>query len=202
MIDVAPKHDLQVNESEVQASPAPRMPPDTPDKRETPRSKLKTVPRPTMPGEKADHRQKVMMALIPVLAIAMIFLLKRPFGARRPAKPAKKAPKASAPADVASIEIAWQLPAPYELGGRDPMRPVPPPLTATEGQEAEARVTENFVALTVTGILYSNDRPAAIVDTQIVHEGQQVAGAMVEKIDRDGVQFEKNGRRWKQTINQ
>ncbi len=202
MIDVAHKHDLQDNASEVQAPPVPRTPPGTPDKRETPRSKLKPAPRSTIPGEKTDHRQKVMMALIPVLAIAMIFLLKRPFGARRPAKPAKKATKASAPADVAApSEITWQLPAPYELGGRDPMRPVPPPLTA-EGQESGTRTTENVVALTVTGILYSADKPAAIVDTQIVHEGQQVAGAIVKKIDRDGVQFEKNGRQWKQTINQ
>jgi hypothetical protein len=49
--------------------------------------------------------------------------------------------------------------------------------------------------------LHSADKPAAIVDTQVVHEGQRVSGATVEKIDRDGVQFERNGRRWKQTIN-
>jgi hypothetical protein len=53
----------------------------------------------------------------------------------------------------------------------------------------------------VTGILYSTDRPSALVNTQIVHEGQQIAGIAVEKIDSDGIQFERDGQRWKQGLN-
>ncbi len=81
------------------------------------------------------------------------------------------------------------------------MRPVTPPPAAPQSPAAPTPAAETAVELTVTGILYSDDKPAAIVDTQVVHEGQQVSGTTVEKIDRDGVRFERNGRRWKQTVN-
>jgi hypothetical protein len=175
--------------------------PLSPQKQEAPKSKQKSTIRSYPPREKTGGRQKMMAVLVPVLAIAMIVLLKHPLGARSTVKAAgAQASEAAARAVVTDVEIAWQIPSPYELGGRDPMRPVPPPVGA-ESQETAARPTETPVELTVTGILYSADRPAAIVDTQVVHEGQQVSGATVEKIDRDGVQFERNGRRWKQTIN-
>jgi hypothetical protein len=145
-------------------------------------------------------RQKLMVALIPILAIAMIFLLKNPLGMRPTAKGAGVQPNETARAVIPDVEIAWTIPAPYKFGGRDPMRPVPPPVE-DKSQGTAVRPTETPVELTVTGILYSDDNPAAIVDTQVVHEGQQVSGATVKKIDRDGVEFERNGRTWKQTVN-
>jgi len=140
-----------------------------------------------------------MTALIPVLAIAMVALLKYPLGAR-PAATAAGLPTAPTvrPA-VPDVEIAWAIPDPYEPGGRDPMRATAPP---AESRETSAPATPAAVELlVVTGILHSEDRPTALVNTQIVHEGQQIAGATVEKIDADGVQFESQGRRWKQTVN-
>lgn len=139
-----------------------------------------------------------MTALIPVLAITMVALLKYPLGAR-PADTAASLPVAQTvrPA-VPDVEIAWAIPAPYEPGGRDPMRATAP---VVENPETIVPAAQTAVELLVTGILHSEDKPAAIVNTQIVHEGQQISGATVEKIDADGVQFESNGRRWKQTIN-
>lgn len=52
----------------------------------------------------------------------------------------------------------------------------------------------------VTGILYSNDRPAAIIGYRIVHEGETIRDVEVVKIHKDKVEFEKDGRRWTQTI--
>lgn len=147
-------------------------------------------------------RQKLMMALIPVLAVVLITLLKNPLGIPHAAKANATSSRASEQQGNAGVEITWEIPAPFLSGGRDPMQLTPPP--ARPGgrvPEAAARPTEDAGALVVTGILYSEDRPLAIINTQIVHEGQQIAGATVDKIDRDGVRFERNGRKWKQGLN-
>ncbi len=52
----------------------------------------------------------------------------------------------------------------------------------------------------VTGILYSKDRPAAIIGYRIVHEGETIRDVEVVKIHKDKVEFEKDGMRWTQTI--
>ncbi|MHC4636216.1 MAG: hypothetical protein ACYTBV_01785 [Planctomycetota bacterium] len=56
-------------------------------------------------------------------------------------------------------------------------------------------VTEHMA---LTGILYSDHNPAAVVDTQIVHEGEMIKGVKVVKIYPDKVMFEKNGQTWTQ----
>jgi hypothetical protein len=161
-------------------------------------------PRPTarsyVPKEKTGSaRQKMMTVLIPVLAITLVAILKYPLGAR-PAATAASLPVAeTVPPAVPGVEIAWAVPDPYEFQGRDPMRTTAP---VVEDRETTVPATQTAAELlVVTGILHSEDRPAAIVNTQIVHEGQPIAGAIVEKIDTDGVQFVGNGRRWKQTVN-
>ena len=52
----------------------------------------------------------------------------------------------------------------------------------------------------VTGVLHSNDRPAAIIGYRIVHEGEVIRDVKVVKIHKDKVEFEKGDRRWTQTI--
>lgn len=54
----------------------------------------------------------------------------------------------------------------------------------------------------VTGIVYSADRPAAIVDGQIVHEDDVIHGVTVAKIYRDRVSFVKGGKSWGQKVRQ
>ena len=56
-------------------------------------------------------------------------------------------------------------------------------------------VTEHMV---LTGILYSDHNPAAVVDTQIVHEGEMIKGVKVVKIYPDKVVFRKDGQTWTQ----
>jgi hypothetical protein len=52
----------------------------------------------------------------------------------------------------------------------------------------------------VTAILYSEDKPSAVIGNQIVHEGDIVQGLNVVKIYKNKVEFEKNGRRWTQSV--
>jgi len=52
----------------------------------------------------------------------------------------------------------------------------------------------------VAGILYSEDRPIAVIGTQSVHEGDVVHGAKIVKIYKHKVEFEKDGQTWTQLL--
>jgi hypothetical protein len=52
----------------------------------------------------------------------------------------------------------------------------------------------------VTGILYVLEDSSAVVDGQIVYNGDTIHGAKVIQIEKFSVEFEKDGIRWKQTI--
>ena len=54
----------------------------------------------------------------------------------------------------------------------------------------------------VAGILYSADKPSTIIDRKIVHEGDTIHGVTVVKIYKDKVEFEKNGKKWEQKVQQ
>jgi len=73
--------------------------------------------------------------------------------------------------------------------------------------ELEKRLKENVLAPkpepthgVVTGILYSKDDPSAVIDGQIVHEGDTIHGAEVVKIHRDKIEFEKSRKKWMQKV--
>ncbi|MHC4396475.1 MAG: thioredoxin family protein [Planctomycetota bacterium] len=64
---------------------------------------------------------------------------------------------------------------------------------------AEAAVgLNNDVSL--TAISYGEDNAIAIVDGEIVREGDMVGGIRVLKIHKDKVEFEKSGRKWSQSM--
>lgn len=54
--------------------------------------------------------------------------------------------------------------------------------------------------LELSGVLYTEDNPLAVVNTEIVHEGDVIDGARVVEISRRQVEFEKSGRRWIQRL--
>ena len=59
-----------------------------------------------------------------------------------------------------------------------------------------AVVSQKNVAL--TGILYSEDNPSAIIGGAIVKEGDMIGDVKVVKIRKNIVEFEKNGKKWTQ----
>lgn len=65
-------------------------------------------------------------------------------------------------------------------------------------QKVSAAVVSNEVSL--TGILYTQDNPLAIVDGKIVHEGDTIGGVRILKIHKDDVEFERSGRQWSQRM--
>jgi hypothetical protein len=55
-----------------------------------------------------------------------------------------------------------------------------------------------FNKAALTGILYSEDKPTAIIGGKIAKEGDIINGMKVVEIHRDRVEFEKDGKKWTQ----
>jgi type II secretory pathway component PulC len=60
--------------------------------------------------------------------------------------------------------------------------------------------SQNHPTIVVKGIVWSTDKPSALIGNQIVREGGSVSGARVTKINRDSVEFEMNGTTWTQGV--
>lgn len=54
--------------------------------------------------------------------------------------------------------------------------------------------------VSLTGIFYTEDNPAAVVDGKIVHEDDMIGDVRVLKIHKHKVEFERSSRRWSQTM--
>jgi hypothetical protein len=52
----------------------------------------------------------------------------------------------------------------------------------------------------VTGIVYSANKPCAVVDRKLVHEGDVISGITVVKISRDSIKFSKKNKNWEQKV--
>jgi hypothetical protein len=171
------------------------------------------------------RRQKVMALLIPVLAVILVLVFVKVLG-----KPARSDASVNHSVDqttesesedtgetteTAETEeeiVRWELPGVFSKPVRDPMiselfGPSSPAGGGSGGANSGTAATDEQQAaqlmnLEVTGILYSKDRPAAIVGTEIVHEGDTVLGATVVEIQRDSIELELDGRRWKQGLRQ
>lgn len=71
---------------------------------------------------------------------------------------------------------------------------------ASNNAATELSASEVFAEGLVSGIVFSNDKPAAVVGTQVLNEGDVKNGVTVVKITKEEVQFEKNGRLWTQKV--
>ena len=149
------------------------------------------------PGASAT-KQKTMVVIMPVLFIVLIIFVFRGgvFGTSvHNAEAGEKKINNSGVAPVAlNNQIDWEIPEPYPATLRDPMQ-LGPVVTGTNQAE-----TKELVKLIVKGILYSEDNSSAIIGNRIVHEGDQIQGANIIKINKDGVKFEMNGEEWTQKV--
>ena len=53
---------------------------------------------------------------------------------------------------------------------------------------------------TVVGILHNAENPCALINRELVHEGDVIKDIKVVRIEKHEVEFEKNGQRWTQEI--
>ena len=100
--------------------------------------------------------------------------------------------------------IAWPVPPLYPQNIRDPMEwiqePPPPDVTAAEAENPAQIQVNSASGLIVRGIVHSQDKPRAIIGTELVQEGDVVQGATILRINRRTVEFEQNGRTWIQEV--
>jgi hypothetical protein len=144
-----------------------------------------------------DARQKKTLILGITLAVVFVVVLLFVFGSGPSG--AKAAPKsglenASSAGSQSGNNIEnWQKPEIYPLSLRDPMKP---------SSSASRGDAQGESEMTVRGIVYSSDKPSAIIADQIVGEGDIIVGVKIIKIGKDFVAFEKDGKRWQQQVRQ
>ncbi len=148
-------------------------------------------------------KQKTMVTMMPVLFIILLVFAFRGgvFG--------KKVRKTNAfgqdnVSNVATAdsnnEIDWEIPAPYPTTLRDPMRLGPEENAQIETETETETETRTVPTLIVKGILYSEDSRSAVIGSQIVHEGDQIRGVTVVRINKDSLEFEMNGKKWAHAV--
>jgi hypothetical protein len=147
--------------------------------------KAKLLPRKSGIKQK---RQISSLVLVPVLCLVLVFVI---FKFVLPASPKKRpGPKIQTVLDevLTPVKINWQIPQPISASLRDPMKPLILDQIGADGQ-----TTSGVAGITLTGIVYSEDNPAAIIGTQVMHTGEKIGDVSIVKIDRDTVTFERNG---------
>jgi hypothetical protein len=92
-------------------------------------------------------------------------------------------------AEITGKNINWRVPDVYPSTLRDPMQP--DSSSAGQGYSGD---------LIVKGIMYSTDRPSAVISDRIVHQGDKVSGATIVTINKNNVEFEMNDKKWTQEV--
>jgi hypothetical protein len=139
------------------------------------------------------------LALVGVLALVLVVVVGMALVPPASSKAQEKKSgeeKSGAVVKKAADTIAWPVPEPYPTGLRDPMAIVVPPKIEEEPEEKTQQVL--FV---IRGVVLGENSNTAIVGSEIVSVGDTVQGATVIRIDRNEVEFDKEGQRWVQTVN-
>jgi len=117
-------------------------------------------------------RQTTLKLLVPILSVVLLVVLNRFHG-------------------VPSFAGNWLRLTTYRTMLGDLMKSDVPVAHGVASQAAR---------LNVKGIAFSSDNPSAVIGTTIVHEGDKILGATVSRINRESVEFEMDGVKWKQRV--
>lgn len=154
------------------------------------------------PGVSAT-RQKAMVVLVPALAIVMIFMLRQVLS-KAPRK-TDGATNNDPTAVVATVdsdnEIDWTIPEPLPAMMRDPIK-LPDESNFPNGEQNGTTGETEMETISVKAILYSVDKPSAVINDRILHVGDKINDATVINISQDGVKFERNGEEWVQKVHE
>jgi hypothetical protein len=148
-----------------------------------------------------QKRQKVMLIIFIFFSILLVFLIYNPLKSSTPVDASSGSNEAakidmSPVAGAAASVINWPAPPDYPQDIHDPM------VAAAAGVKQVDVVLQPDKPV-VRGITYSEDRPLAIIGTVLVGENQEIEGYdgyIVIKINKDSVEFEKDGQRWVQQV--
>jgi hypothetical protein len=141
-----------------------------------------------------------MVILVPILAIVMIFVFRQVLSSSpRKTKGATEDETLVATGAKSGQDINWQIPDPLPATMRDPIKL--PDQGSTSGAEPnETAVEPKAGDLDVRDIIFSKVKPSAFVNGRIVYIGDKILNATVVQINRDSVEFERDGKMWTQNI--
>lgn len=151
-------------------------------------------------------KQKAMVIMVPILAIIMIFAFRQVLS-KSPRK--TKGTEADDTPLVSNTdsgnEIDWKIPEPIKIMARDPVQ-LPDESNTQNGNENTGQQgtenTENQGILIIKDIVFSRDKPSAVIGARIVYVGDTINGMTIVKINRDSIEFEKDGERWIKNVNE
>ena len=89
----------------------------------------------------------------------------------------------------------WKRPDPLPQDLRNATAPA-----VTHSGTEQAEPTSEAQTLIVKGIVFSKNKPSAIINNQILSEGQTFDGVKIIKITKETVEFEANEKRWTQFV--
>ncbi|MHC4122332.1 MAG: hypothetical protein ACYSSI_02060 [Planctomycetota bacterium] len=139
-----------------------------------------------------------MIIMVPVLTIILIFTLTKVFRNPSRQKSVHSGQSAKEVIAISTGKINWKRPAPYPTTLRDPMQPANARIYQSETNSSFQN--SDLYGYTPRGIVYSETNPSVIIGHKIMHEGDNVAGATIVKINKDNVIFEMNGKKWTQEV--
>jgi len=158
-----------------------------------------------------DAKTKIKLALIPVLIIILILVLRstlstKPAGEKSSAEQSRLSETAQTGDKTSGSDIDWQIPKTYPSSLPDPMvsgrkkyhpdddsgSQLVDELSGEERDDFEGDENE----FEVKSILYSEFSGSVVIGEQILYEGDMVSGAVIKKINKDSVEFEKNGKKF------
>ena len=153
-------------------------------------------------------KDKMMVMLVPILAIVMIFMFKQvlrksPGKARGSAKDDTSAVVAANSGDG----IEWELPDPMPVAMRDPTKLPSQSNTQSQASNKTQKPKRNgatsgtkTTAMRIRGLFYSTDRSSVVIGDEVAYVGDTINGVTIMGINKDSVEFEKDGETWVQRV--
>jgi hypothetical protein len=157
----------------------------------------------------SKKRRKVTMVSMVVLFILLIVVLTWTFSQKIADKKTQSASKQAAAAGVAAAQIDtqidWEIPPEYPETLRDPMENtwrqdpstgkwVEETIVVIDDSGAEQQQQSLIdVGIALRSILWAETGRSIVVGDEILYEGDTIFGVTIKKINKDSVEFEKDG---------
>jgi len=142
--------------------------------------------------------RKALVLSAPVLIIIIILIHRYCF---RSAPQETEASASSSPPPISTPEVRndveWQVP---ELLPARVMDFLKDPEEEAEQKKQNKGPAKRKKEIDLRAILFSDQKPSAVVDGQILHIGDKVSDAIITNITKDSVEFENQGRTWSQKL--
>jgi hypothetical protein len=146
-----------------------------------------------------DPRQKKMAGLVGVLCVVFGGVMFFSLGGVGQSKAAAADPTEEAvvqsPGTQKTVQD-WTSPRPLPADLRD--------ATSITSRQADptgdAFANSDSGELAVKGIVFSQNKPSAIINSEILTEGQTINGVTIVRITKDAVEFKSNDKQWTQQV--